>query len=128
MALAAGQVLSAAVLLGALSILLQRPTWPSAQVWWALAVTGVVATAAGFFIQTLVQRTLTAVETASIIVLEPIFAAAFAYLLAGDRLTAFQILGAAIMVGALATVELLAARLRNGRGRKAQTAPAREQG
>jgi len=124
--LAGGQVAAAAVLFLAVSLALHRPAWPTREVWWALAVTALVATAAGYFVQTLVQRTLTAVETASIIVLEPIFAVVFGYLLAGERLTALQIVGAAIMVGALATVQLLAAR--NGRGRKAPTASTREHG
>lgn len=72
--------------------------WPPPSVWWALGITGVLATAAGFYIQVLVQQHLPAVRAAMLLTLEPVFAALFGYLLAGDRLTAVQLGGAALMV------------------------------
>ena len=43
----------------------------------ALLLTGGIATAAAFFVQTYVQQRLSAVETGMIILTEPIFAAIF---------------------------------------------------
>ena len=71
-----------------------------------LLVTGILATAAGFFVQTYAQQRLPAVQAAVIIVTEPVFAAFFGYLLVGDRLTALQIFGASLMVGALVLSEV----------------------
>ncbi|MHB1037122.1 MAG: DMT family transporter [Pirellulales bacterium] len=80
--------------------------WPNRAVWFALLITGVVATAVGFGVQTLVQQRLSAVRTAVIIVMEPLFAALFGYLLAGDRLTPVQSCGAVLMVAALFLAEV----------------------
>ena len=68
-------------------------------------ITGVICTAAGFYVQTFVQQRLSAVETAIIILTEPIFAAVFGYLY-GDRLSVVQICGAGLMVTAVFAVEL----------------------
>jgi drug/metabolite transporter (DMT)-like permease len=54
-------------------------------VWSALVVTGVVASAIAFLIQTWAQRTTSATRTALIFALEPVFAGLFGYL-HGDRL------------------------------------------
>jgi len=79
---------------------------PPRAVWPALALTAVVATAIGFFVQTTVQRWLSAVETALIIALEPVFALIFGIALAGDRLAATQVAGAALMLGAMLFAEV----------------------
>lgn len=68
-------------------------------VWIAIAVTGLLATAAAFLIQTAVQRFTTETHTALIFSLEPVFAAMFGYLLEGDLLTARAWLGAALILG-----------------------------
>ncbi|HNS00586.1 MAG TPA: DMT family transporter [Planctomycetota bacterium] len=78
--------------------------WPTPKVWFALGVTGLLGTAAGFYIQTLAQRHLSAVNAAAIFFLEPLFAALFGYLLAGDRLTPIQLAGGAIMLAAIAAL------------------------
>jgi drug/metabolite transporter (DMT)-like permease len=83
-----------------------RLAWPSSQVWLALLITSVLATAFGFYVQTLVQQHLPAVRTAMIFTLEPVFAAVFGYLLAGDRLTGLQMVGAALMVAAAMASEV----------------------
>ncbi len=79
--------------------------WPSREVWWDLLLTGVVATAAGFTIQTLAQRQLSATRAAIIFTLEAVFAAIFGYLLGGDRLAAIQIVGAMLMFAAVCLAE-----------------------
>jgi len=114
--LAQGQLLAAtAVLLvvwllvawlGVEPLALPPPGWGMDDVWPALLVTGLIATAAAFLVQTYVQQRLRAVQTAVIIVAEPLFAALFAYLLVGDRLTGLQIVGGVLMVAALILVEV----------------------
>lgn len=55
------------------------------QVWLALLVTAVLASAAGFLVQTSAQRHAAPTETALILTFEPVFAGLFGFLLAGDR-------------------------------------------
>ena len=104
-ALALGQLLLAAAAFLAAWPLIETPRWPPACVWPALLVTGLLATAAGYIIQTYAQRRLSAVEAAMIMVLEPLFAAGCGYLY-GDRLTLLQIAGGVLMLAALAAVEV----------------------
>ena len=75
--------------------------------WGALAITGILATAGGFYVQTLAQRHLPAVQAAMIILAEPLFAALFGYLLHGDLLVVAQWAGAGVLIGAVVAVELL---------------------
>jgi len=78
---------------------------PPARVWPAILLTGLLASALAYFIQTAVQRHLTAVRTAVILTTEPLFAGLFGYLLSGDRLSGLQQLGAALILGALIVSE-----------------------
>ncbi len=104
--LALGQLTAASILFLAICPLSEPLAWPTSGVWFALLITGVIATAAGSYVQTFVQQRLSAVETAVIIVTEPLFAALFGYWLADDRLTLVQILGAALMIGAVFVAEI----------------------
>ena len=54
-------------------------------VWGALLVTGIVASALAFLVQTWAQRQTSATRTALVFTLEPVWAALFGYTLAGDR-------------------------------------------
>jgi drug/metabolite transporter (DMT)-like permease len=85
-----------------------------ATVWSALAVTAIVASALGFFVQTYAQRHAPPSRTALILASEPAFAGLFGYLLAGDRLSPVQWLGAALIVAAIVAVDA-APRLRPAR-------------
>jgi drug/metabolite transporter (DMT)-like permease len=85
-----------------------------ATVWSALAVTAVVASALGFFVQTYAQRHAPPSRTALILASEPAFAGLFGYLLAGDRLSTVQWLGAALIVAAIVAIDA-APRLRPAR-------------
>jgi drug/metabolite transporter (DMT)-like permease len=78
-----------------------------ADVWWALAITALVASALGFFVQTYAQRVAPPERTALILASEPAFAGLFGYLIAGDRLSAVAWAGAALIMAAIVTVELL---------------------
>jgi len=82
---------------------------PPAGVWWAIGVTAILASALAFYVQTLVQRRLSALRAGIIIATEPLFAALFGYLLAGDRLTRIQLVGAGLLMGAIAMSEILPA-------------------
>ena len=106
LALTLSQLVVAAAILLLVWPVVEPLAWPTPSVWWALVITGVLATAAGFYIQVLVQQHLPAVRAAMLFTLEPVFAALFGYLLAGDRLTAVQIGGAALMVVAAMASEV----------------------
>jgi drug/metabolite transporter (DMT)-like permease len=80
---------------------------PPPGVWVALLVTGLLASAGAFYIQTTVQQRIPAARTAIILTMEPVFAAIFGYWLAGDRLVLVQILGAALILSALVIGEVL---------------------
>jgi drug/metabolite transporter (DMT)-like permease len=79
-------------------------------------VTAILASACGFYVQTLAQRELPVVRTAVILTMEPVFAALFGCLLARDRLSSRQWGGAALMVVAVVLVEVLPAAKRAVRG------------
>jgi drug/metabolite transporter (DMT)-like permease len=75
--------------------------------WVALVVTALFATAVGFYIQTYAQRHASPARTALILASEPAFAGLFAYLLLGETLTLLGWLGAALILGAIVTVEVI---------------------
>jgi drug/metabolite transporter (DMT)-like permease len=105
--LALGQLTSATLIFLALWPFVEPIAWPAPDVWIALLVTGMVATAVAFYVQTFVQQRLSAVETALIVLTEPVFAAVFAYWLAGDRLSGLQIVGAAIIFAGMFAAEIV---------------------
>jgi drug/metabolite transporter (DMT)-like permease len=109
MALALGQLASATTIFLAGAMATEPFAWPDRGVSGALALTALLATAASFPIQTYVQKRLPAVRTAIILTMEPVFAAAAGYWLAGDRLAAVQWIGAAVMIGAALATEIAAA-------------------
>ena len=107
MGLASVQMLSMAGLFTVLWAVSGGLSLPPTRVWAALIITGVVASAAAFWGQTFVQQRLPASRAAVILTMEPVFAAFFGYWLAGDRLDAVQLLGAALILSALLLGELL---------------------
>jgi drug/metabolite transporter (DMT)-like permease len=75
------------------------------RVWVALVVSGLGGTALAFALQTWAERRVTASQTAIVLTLEPVFAAAFGYALAGDRLSGVGIAGCiSILVAMLASL------------------------
>jgi drug/metabolite transporter (DMT)-like permease len=74
-------------------------------VWVALAVTSVLASALGFFVQSYAQRHASPARTALILASEPLFAGVFGYLLAGDRLSTVGWLGAALILVSIVAVD-----------------------
>ena len=83
----------------------------SAVVWLALAVTAVIASALGFFIQAYAQKQASPTRTALILASEPAFAGLFAYLLKDETLTPVGWCGAGLIMAAIVAVELISHRL-----------------
>jgi drug/metabolite transporter (DMT)-like permease len=75
------------------------------EVWSALLVTSLVASALGFFAQSYAQQHADPARTALILASEPAFAGLFGFLLAGDRLGPVEWTGAAVIVAAIVVVD-----------------------
>ena len=78
----------------------------SAEVWVALAITAVAASAGAFLIQTRAQQEVSPTRTAVILTMEPVFAGLFGFLLAGERLSGRGWLGAALILTGMLVAEL----------------------
>jgi drug/metabolite transporter (DMT)-like permease len=78
----------------------------SVEVWVALAITSVAASAAAFLIQTRAQREVSPTRTAVIFTMEPVFAGLFGFLLAGERLSGRGWLGAGLILAGMLVAEL----------------------
>jgi drug/metabolite transporter (DMT)-like permease len=74
-------------------------------VWGALLVTGLLASAFAFLVQSWAQQQMSAVRTAVVFALEPVFAAIFGLLLAGDRLGWLGWGGCAVIMAGIAIAE-----------------------
>lgn len=79
----------------------------SGDVWVALAVTAIGASAVGFLVQAYAQQHLAPARTAVVLAAEPAFAGVFGYVLAGDRLTALGWLGGGMMLAAILAIDLV---------------------
>ena len=101
------QVLAMALLFVVAWPFFEPVSLPPPGVWVALLVTGLLASAGAFLVQTTVQQRIPAARTAIILTMEPVFAALFGYLLAGDRLVVVQLIGAALILSALVIGEIM---------------------
>lgn len=85
-------------------------TWslrpPGGSVWFAVVVTGLFASAFGYFIQTWAQAHISANRTALTLATEPAWALVAAVVLAGQRFGLLQALGAALLLVAIVGHEL----------------------
>ena len=106
-ALTLAQILAMALLFMVVWPFFDSVSLPPPEVWVALLVTGLLASAGAFLVQTTVQQRIPAARTAIILTMEPVFAALFGYWLAGDRLVAVQILGAILILSALVIGEVV---------------------
>lgn len=79
---------------------------PSGEVWFAIVITGVFASAVGYYIQTWAQKHLAASRTALVLATEPAWALAASVALAGQRLGPLQAAGAALVLAAIVGHEL----------------------
>ena len=107
LALATVQIASTAIISSIAALALEFPTGPiPASVWGAAAFTGVLATGVAFGVQTTAQVFTTPTHTALIFAMEPVFAALFGYLLAGERLSGLAWLGAGLILAGMVVAEL----------------------
>jgi len=79
---------------------------PNLQVWFAIIVTGVFASALAYYIQTWAQQHLSASRTAVILTTEPAWALVAAVVIAGQRFTGLQAVGALVMLASIVGHEL----------------------
>jgi drug/metabolite transporter (DMT)-like permease len=78
-----------------------------ASVWWALAITAILASAVGYFVQLFAQQHASPARTALILASEPAFAGLFAYLLKDETLGPLQWVGAGLILASIVAVELV---------------------
>ena len=74
---------------------------------WTLVVCVLIATIFAFLVQTTMQKFISPAHTALIFCTEPVFAAAYAYYAAGERLGFFGLLGAVLILAGMIVSELL---------------------
>jgi drug/metabolite transporter (DMT)-like permease len=103
------QLAMAAVVCGVVGAVTEGPGLPaSTDVWIALGVTGVVASAIAFAVQTYAQRHLSPTRTAIILITEPAFGGLFGWLLGGEVLGLRGWAGAALILAGMFASEVLA--------------------
>jgi drug/metabolite transporter (DMT)-like permease len=83
---------------------------PNTEVWGVVAITGVLATAVAFFIQTWAQSLISATRAAVVMTMEPVFAGLFAVVIGGDQLTLRTVVGAACILAAMLIINLRSGR------------------
>ena len=83
---------------------------PDPEVWIAIGITGVLATAVAFFVQTWAQSLVSATRAAVVMTMEPVFAGFFAVVIGGNQLTLRAIVGAACILAAMFIINLKSGR------------------
>lgn len=113
--LALGEMVTCLVCFVAIALALGDLSVPRGRVvWGALLVTGLLASAFAFLVQSWAQQRMSAVRTAIVFALEPVFAAVFGVLLAGDRLGWLGWGGCAVIMTGIVLAEPAAARSLRG--------------
>ncbi len=79
---------------------------PDPGVWGVIGITGVLATAVAFFVQTWVQSLVSATRAAVVMTMEPVFAGLFAVVIGGNQLTLRTIGGAVCILAAMLIINL----------------------
>ena len=104
--LASFQILTVALLSGFGTLIIPQPAMVfSSYVWFGLILTALICTSLAFFLQSKMQQFTSASHTAIIFAGEPVFAALFAFLLAGEMLSNRGLLGAAFVLGGILIAE-----------------------
>jgi len=83
---------------------------PDPGVWGVVGITGVVATAVAFFVQTWAQSLVSATRAAVVMTMEPVFAGLFAVVIGGNQLTLRTLGGAACILAAMLIINLKSGR------------------
>jgi drug/metabolite transporter (DMT)-like permease len=79
---------------------------PDIQVWIAIGVTAILATAFAFLVQTWAQSLVSPTRAAVVMTMEPVFAGIFAVAFGNNQLTLRIIIGAACVLGAMFFIQL----------------------
>ena len=114
-ALALAQMISMGLLFTVLWPIFDTVSLPPREVWFAILLTGLVASAGAYYVQTTVQQKISAARAAIILTMEPVFAAIFGFWLAGDRLSPIQLFGGVLIVSALFIGEVVPILRRRGK-------------
>lgn len=94
---------------GTIALLAERPGLPTAgSVWMAILLTGILASAVAFAVQTYAQRYIPPARTAVILITEPAFGGLFGWL-AGEALGLAGLAGAALILFGMVVSELMGA-------------------
>lgn len=102
------QLATCAAVCAVVSAVVERPPLPAGvALWAALLVTGVLASAAAFAVQTYAQRHLSPTRTALILIMEPVFGGVFGYLFAHEVLGVSGWIGAALIFGGMLVSEVM---------------------
>jgi drug/metabolite transporter (DMT)-like permease len=83
---------------------------PDPGVWKVVGITGVLATAVAFFVQTWAQSLVSATRAAVVMTMEPVFAGLFAVVIGGSQLTLRTLGGAACILAAMFIINLKSGR------------------
>lgn len=119
--LAVIQMSTAAVFIGLVLPFAEHPALRlTSTVLFALLLTGLIATAVAFTVQSWAQQFLPPTHTALIFTLEPVFAWITSYLLMGERLSARSTFGTVFILAGILCTELLSA---SSNAAAAETAP-----
>ena len=79
---------------------------PDPEVWQVIGITGVLATAVSFFVQTWAQSLVSPTRAAVVMTMEPVFAGLFAVVIGGNQLTLRTLGGAAFILAAMLIINL----------------------
>jgi drug/metabolite transporter (DMT)-like permease len=102
------QLATAAIVCGAVGLATEKPPRPvGAGLWTALLVTGVLASAVAFAVQTYAQKLLSPTRTALILICEPAFGGVFGWLWAHEVLGVRGLAGAGLILAGMAASEVL---------------------
>ncbi|OGN97333.1 MAG: permease [Chloroflexi bacterium RBG_13_51_36] len=83
---------------------------PDPGAWEVVVITGVLATAVAFFVQTWAQSLVSATRAAVVMTMEPVFAGLFAVVIGGNQLTLRTLGGAACILAAMFIINLKSSR------------------
>lgn len=105
------QLATTGAVCGAVSLVTERPGLPAeASIWFALLVTGVLASAVAFAVQTYAQRHIPPARTALILISEPAFGGLFGWL-AGEAFGLRGLAGATLILGGMVLAEIVGAKV-----------------
>lgn len=111
----AGQFLVAGLLNLIPGMLFERSLLPGfAQAWLPVLYAGLISTGVGFTLQAVGQRNTPPADSAIILSMEAVFAALFGWIMLGEQLSTFQIIGCVLIFASIIAVQVLPAASKTG--------------